>query len=70
SDTGEPIEGSAGGGDASVVGNPVTLSAGGSPGLRGVLMALSAVLLLGVVVGPPLTARALAARNRRKEGQR
>ncbi|WP_326741687.1 phosphate ABC transporter substrate-binding protein PstS [Streptomyces sp. NBC_01768] len=69
-DTGEPIEGSAGGGDASVVGNPVTLAAGGSPGLRGVLMALSAVLLLGVVVGPPLTARALAARNRRKEGPR
>jgi phosphate ABC transporter phosphate-binding protein len=69
-DTGELIEGSAGGGDASVVGNPVTLAAGGSPGLRGVLMALSAVLLLGVVVGPPLTARALAARNRRKEGPR
>lgn len=33
-------------------------------------MALSAVLLLGVVVGPPLTARALTACNRRKEGPR
>lgn len=52
------------------MGNPVTLAAGESGGLRGVLMALSAVLLLGVVVGPPLTARALAARNRRKEGFR
>ncbi|MFJ2245655.1 phosphate ABC transporter substrate-binding protein PstS [Streptomyces sp. NPDC087862] len=70
--TGEAIDSSAGagGGDASVVGNPVTLAAGGSPGLRGVLMALSAVLLVGVVVGPPLTARALTARNRRKEGPR
>ncbi|MFE6975244.1 phosphate ABC transporter substrate-binding protein PstS [Streptomyces sp. NPDC057682] len=71
-DTGEPIDdsGGAGGGDASVVGNPVTLAAADSAGLRGVLMALSAVLLVGVVVGPPLTARALAARNRRKEGPR
>ncbi|MFD7491847.1 phosphate ABC transporter substrate-binding protein PstS [Streptomyces sp. NPDC059832] len=71
-DTGERIDGSAGAGtgDASVVGNPVTLAAGDSPGLRGVLMALSAVLLVAVVVGPPLTARALAARSRRKEGPR
>ncbi|MFE4613462.1 hypothetical protein ACFRK5_34755, partial [Streptomyces niveus] len=67
-DTGEPISDGGTGGDSSVVGNPVTLAAGESGGLRGVLMALSAVLLLGVVVGPPLTARALAARNRRKEG--
>lgn len=70
-DTGEPIgDGSAGAGDASVVGNPVTLAAADSPGLRGVLMALSAVLLVGVVVGPPLVARTLAARGRRKEGLR
>ncbi|MFC8825911.1 phosphate ABC transporter substrate-binding protein PstS [Streptomyces sp. NPDC057137] len=68
-DTGELIGGD-GAGDSSVVGNPVTLAAGESGGLRGVLMALSAVLLLGVVVGPPLTARALAARTRRKEGFR
>lgn len=67
-DTGELISDGGTGGDSSVVGNPVTLAAGESGGLRGVLMALSAVLLLGVVVGPPLTARALAARNRRKEG--
>ncbi|WP_327273322.1 phosphate ABC transporter substrate-binding protein PstS [Streptomyces sp. NBC_01224] len=70
-DTGELISNDstgAGAGDASVVGNPVTLAAGDSPGLRGVLMALSALLLLGVVVGPPLTARALVARGRRKEG--
>lgn len=69
-DTGELIGDGGTGGDSSVVGNPVTLAAGESGGLRGVLMALSAVLLLGVVVGPPLTARALAARNRRKEGFR
>ncbi|MET9555304.1 phosphate ABC transporter substrate-binding protein PstS [Streptomyces sp. NPDC006645] len=69
-DTGELISGDGIGGDSSVVGNPVTLASGDSGGLRGVLMALSAVLLLGVVVGPPLTARALAARNRRKEGFR
>lgn len=69
-DTGELISDGGSGGDSSVVGNPVTLAAGESGGLRGVLMALSAVLLLGVVVGPPLTARALAARNRRKEGFR
>lgn len=69
-DTGELISGDGIGGDSSVVGNPVTLAAGESGGLRGVLMALSAVLLLGVVVGPPLTARALAARDRRKEGFR
>ncbi|WP_405793695.1 phosphate ABC transporter substrate-binding protein PstS [Streptomyces sp. NBC_01506] len=68
-DTGELIGGD-GAGDSSVVGNPVTLAAGESGGLRGVLMALSAVLLLGVVVGPPITARALAARARRGEGLR
>ncbi|WP_327369484.1 phosphate ABC transporter substrate-binding protein PstS [Streptomyces sp. NBC_01217] len=68
-DTGELISDDSGGaGDSSVVGNPVTLAAGDSLGLRGVLMALSAVLLLGVVVGPPLAARALAARGRRKGG--
>ncbi|MEU5638785.1 phosphate ABC transporter substrate-binding protein PstS [Streptomyces milbemycinicus] len=55
-------------GDASVVGNPTNIAAEASPGLRGVLMALSAVLLLGVVVGPPITSRVLAARDRRKGG--
>ncbi|WP_329380339.1 phosphate ABC transporter substrate-binding protein PstS [Streptomyces sp. NBC_01716] len=68
-DTGELIAGESLG-DSSVAANPVTLASGDSGGLRGVLMALSAVLLLGVVVGPPLTARALAARTRRKEGFR
>ncbi|MEE4490968.1 phosphate ABC transporter substrate-binding protein PstS [Streptomyces sp. BE230] len=68
-DTGEVI-GTDETGDSSVVGNPLTLASDGSPGLRGALMALSAVLLLGVVVGPPITARALSARNRRKEGIR
>ncbi|WP_330175784.1 phosphate ABC transporter substrate-binding protein PstS [Streptomyces sp. NBC_01498] len=68
-DTGELI-GVGGAGDTSVAANPVTLAAGESGGLRGALMALSAVLLIGVVVGPPLTARALAARGRRKEGSR
>ncbi|MFB7269064.1 phosphate ABC transporter substrate-binding protein PstS [Streptomyces sp. NPDC056244] len=69
-DTGELItgDGAAGGGDSSVVANPVTLSSGEASGLRGALMALSAVLLVGVVIGPPLTARALSARARRREG--
>ncbi|MGW5231831.1 phosphate ABC transporter substrate-binding protein PstS [Streptomyces nodosus] len=66
-DTGQVIsaDGGTGGGDTSVVASPVGL-ASDRFGLRSALMALSAVLLLGVVVGPPLTARALAARARRK----
>ncbi|MDX3852153.1 phosphate ABC transporter substrate-binding protein PstS [Streptomyces sp. AK02-01A] len=67
-DTGELISADSGGGDSSVVANPVTLASGEATGLRGVLMALSALLLLGVVVGPPLAARALAARDRRGGG--
>ncbi|MFE4642728.1 phosphate ABC transporter substrate-binding protein PstS [Streptomyces sp. NPDC056730] len=68
-DTGELISGDgSGGGDSAVVGNPVTLASDEATGLRGALMALSALLLVGVVVGPPLTARALAARARRREG--
>ncbi len=63
-DTGELL--AEGGGDSSVVANPVNLASDDAVGLRGVLMALSALLLAGVVVGPPLTARALAARSRRK----
>ncbi|MFD9426789.1 MULTISPECIES: phosphate ABC transporter substrate-binding protein PstS [unclassified Streptomyces] len=66
-DTGEPIDGGgSGSGDASVVANPVNLASDDAVGLRGALMALSALLLAGVVVGPPLAARALAARSRRK----
>ncbi|MFJ3900668.1 phosphate ABC transporter substrate-binding protein PstS [Streptomyces sp. NPDC090025] len=67
-DTGEVTGADAGagnGGDSSVVANPVTLAADAGSGLRSVLMALSAVLLLGLVVGPPLVGRALAARDRR-----
>ncbi|MEV7683015.1 phosphate ABC transporter substrate-binding protein PstS [Streptomyces sp. NPDC088341] len=68
-DTGELItEDGASGGDSSVVANPVTLASGESSALRGALMGLSALLLVGVVVGPPLTARALSARSRRREG--
>ncbi|MDT9688826.1 phosphate ABC transporter substrate-binding protein PstS [Streptomyces sp. P9(2023)] len=71
-DTGQILDGGgdggAGGGDASVVGNPVTLASDSAGGLRTVLMALSGVLLLGVVVGPPLVGRALSSRNRRKGG--
>ncbi|WP_446038162.1 phosphate ABC transporter substrate-binding protein PstS [Streptomyces sp. SID1121] len=69
-DTGEPLGSEAGTGDASVVGTPVTLASEGSMGLRGALMALSAALLLGVVVGPPVVARALAGRARRKGDER
>ncbi|MGW1720505.1 phosphate ABC transporter substrate-binding protein PstS [Streptomyces sp. NPDC002156] len=67
-DTGELVsaDGTGTGGDTSIVANPVSLASGDSFGLRGALMALSAVLLVAVVVGPPLTARALAARTRRK----
>ncbi|MGW6745341.1 phosphate ABC transporter substrate-binding protein PstS [Streptomyces sp. NPDC055025] len=68
-DTGELItEDGASGGDSSVVANPVTLASGESSALRGALMGLSALLLVGVVIGPPLTARALSARSRRREG--
>jgi phosphate ABC transporter phosphate-binding protein len=69
-DTGEPQAGTAGTGDANVVGTPVNLASEGGTGLRGVLMALSAALLLGVVVGPPVAARALAGRARRGEDAR
>ncbi|GAA1355835.1 phosphate ABC transporter substrate-binding protein PstS [Streptomyces beijiangensis] len=64
-DTGEQL-GAGGTGDTSVTGTPVNLASADSMGLRGALMALSAALLLGVVVGPPVAARALAARARRK----
>ncbi|MFD4944359.1 phosphate ABC transporter substrate-binding protein PstS [Streptomyces sp. NPDC058409] len=66
-DTGLPIsDDGTGTGDTSVAANPVSLASGNAFGLRGALMALSAVLLVAVVIGPPLTARALAARSRRK----
>ncbi|MBD0711077.1 phosphate ABC transporter substrate-binding protein PstS [Streptomyces sp. CBMA291] len=58
------------GGGGSVVATPVTLAADTGGGLRGLLMALSAVLLLATVVGPPLVARALAARAGREGGTR
>ncbi|MFG2920664.1 phosphate ABC transporter substrate-binding protein PstS [Streptomyces sp. NPDC048305] len=66
-DTGELI-GDGSGGDSSVVASPVSLAADDALGLRGALMILSALLLVGVVVGPPLTARALAARSGRRKG--
>ncbi|MDA5140687.1 phosphate ABC transporter substrate-binding protein PstS [Streptomyces sp. AD681] len=53
-------------GDGSVVADPVSLAAADAFGMRGALMALSAALLVAVVIGPPLTARALAARTRRR----
>lgn len=65
-DTGEVITDSGTSGDGSVVANPVTLAAGDAFGLRGALMALSALLLVALVVVPPLTARAMAARARRR----
>ncbi|MGW4229775.1 phosphate ABC transporter substrate-binding protein PstS [Streptomyces sp. NPDC004980] len=66
-DTGEVISDGPGG-DSSVVASPVSLAADDALGLRGALMILSALLLAGVVVGPPLTARALAARSGRRKG--
>ncbi|MFE4666215.1 phosphate ABC transporter substrate-binding protein PstS [Streptomyces sp. NPDC056716] len=65
-DTGEVVSGEQAAGDSSVVASPVSLGTGDSPGLRTALMALSAVLLVGVVVGPPAVARAMAGRARRK----
>lgn len=65
-DTGEVITDSAVAGDSSVVANPVTLASGSGFGLRGALMALSALLLVALVVVPPLTARTMAARARRR----
>ncbi|MER5964055.1 phosphate ABC transporter substrate-binding protein PstS [Streptomyces sp. NPDC002057] len=79
-DTGEALTGDAGGGNGSgqggqdggagIVGTPVTLAADTGGSLRGLLMALSAVLLLATVVGPPLVGRALAARAERQGGGR
>ncbi|MFF2845169.1 phosphate ABC transporter substrate-binding protein PstS [Streptomyces sp. NPDC058001] len=70
-DTGEVLgSGQGGTGDASVVASPVSLGTGGSPGLRTALMTLSAALLVGVVVGPPTVARAMANRTRRKGSSR
>ncbi|GAA3297503.1 phosphate ABC transporter substrate-binding protein PstS [Streptomyces cinereospinus] len=66
-DTGQLVSADGTGtGDTSVAANPVSLASGDAFGLRGALMALSAVLLVAVVVGPPLAARALAARTRRR----
>lgn len=65
-DTGEVVTGTDTSGDAAVVANPVTLAAGDAVGLRGALMALSALLLVALVVAPPLAARAMAASARRK----
>ncbi|GAA3858560.1 hypothetical protein GCM10023084_10290 [Streptomyces lacrimifluminis] len=67
-DTGEVVSTGQGAGDASVVASPVALGSGDALGLRTALMALSALLLLGVVVGPPLVGRLLANRTRRKGG--
>ncbi|MEV7564744.1 phosphate ABC transporter substrate-binding protein PstS [Streptomyces tanashiensis] len=82
-DTGEVITGAAAGGTGTggpnagqdpgavgIAGTPVTLAADTGGGLRGLLMALSAVLLLATVVGPPLVGRALATRAERTGGTR
>ncbi|WP_063831178.1 phosphate ABC transporter substrate-binding protein PstS [Streptomyces griseus] len=67
-------DGSAGGGGGfagnPVVGTPVTLAADSGSGLRGLLMALSALLLLATVVAPPLLGRLMAHRADRRGGAR
>ncbi|MFD4597228.1 phosphate ABC transporter substrate-binding protein PstS [Streptomyces sp. NPDC058464] len=69
-DTGEVVSGDgASTGDTNVAANPVALASDNSLGMRGALMALSAVLLVAVVVGPPLTARLLAGRSSRRKGE-
>ncbi|MFF9148841.1 phosphate ABC transporter substrate-binding protein PstS [Streptomyces sp. NPDC014861] len=75
-DTGDLItDGGAagGGGDAGglgganpVVGTPVTLAAESGAGLRGLLMVLSAFLLLATIIAPPLVGRLLANRAARQ----
>ncbi|MFG2475146.1 phosphate ABC transporter substrate-binding protein PstS [Streptomyces fagopyri] len=67
-DTGQVLGSGGGTGDTSVVASPVALGTGDALGLRTALMALSAVLLLGVVVGPPLVGRVLSRRAGRKGG--
>ncbi|MER5537774.1 phosphate ABC transporter substrate-binding protein PstS [Streptomyces mirabilis] len=67
-DTGQVLSGDSGTGDTSVVASPVSLGTGDALGLRTALMALSAVLLIGVVVGPPLIGRVMSNRARRKGG--
>ncbi|GHA67309.1 phosphate ABC transporter substrate-binding protein PstS [Streptomyces termitum] len=79
-DTGDVIAaggaGGAAGGDAggygadTVTGTPVTLAADTGAGLRGLLMVLSAVLLLATVIAPPLVGRALTARAARRGDDR
>ncbi|MGW3633387.1 phosphate ABC transporter substrate-binding protein PstS [Streptomyces sp. NPDC005122] len=67
-DTGQVLNAGGGTGDTSVVASPVALGTGDALGLRTALMVLSAVLLIGVVVGPPLIGRAMTNRTRRREG--
>ncbi|MGW4736306.1 phosphate ABC transporter substrate-binding protein PstS [Streptomyces shenzhenensis] len=67
-DTGEVLGGGQAVGDSSVAASPVALGADDALGLRTALMALSAALLVGVVVGPPAVARVMAGRARRKGG--
>ncbi|MGW1759301.1 phosphate ABC transporter substrate-binding protein PstS [Streptomyces mirabilis] len=67
-DTGQVLSGDGGTGDTSVAASPVSLGTGDALGLRTALMALSAVLLIGVVVGPPLIGRMMSHRARRKGG--
>nr|WTB33227.1 phosphate ABC transporter substrate-binding protein PstS [Streptomyces sp. NBC_00830] len=67
-DTGQVLSADQAAGDASVVASPVSLGSGDALGLRTALMALSAALLVGVVVGPPVVARVMANRTRRKGG--
>ncbi|MEU9858842.1 phosphate ABC transporter substrate-binding protein PstS [Streptomyces sp. NPDC047974] len=79
-DTGEIIaDGGAGGagtgaggpgGGNTVVGTPVTLAADSGAGLRGLLMVLSAFLLLATVVAPPLVGRLMTHRADRRGGLR
>ncbi|MEV6199322.1 phosphate ABC transporter substrate-binding protein PstS [Streptomyces sp. NPDC051771] len=77
-DTGEIIaDGGAGGagtdagglgGANTVVGTPVTLAADSGAGLRGLLMVLSAFLLLATVIAPPLVGRLMTHRADRRGG--
>ncbi|MER7680037.1 phosphate ABC transporter substrate-binding protein PstS [Streptomyces sp. NPDC096934] len=69
-DTGQVLGADGGTGDTSVAASPVSLGTGDALGLRTVLMVLSAVLLIGVVVGPPLVGRLLTQRAQRARRER
>ncbi|TDC74522.1 phosphate ABC transporter substrate-binding protein PstS [Streptomyces hainanensis] len=68
-ETGEYLDADGGAGGAQqVIGTPVAVGAESFWGLRTALMMVTALLVVGVIVGPPVLARYLAGRDRRRTG--